>query len=144
MQRPHPLHRNRRSEDITQQNFPYTYSTIRRALRYHDESGENVFHDRRPDEVRDPVSLRRFVHGHEHRLLRDPTELFNVAASLKKEVFLVADPGGDKRFASAGFMGALKKHRLPSRLIANEQYLNEIPFEGTAWRTRGRGPCSSP
>ena len=42
-------------------------------------------------------------------LLRDPTELFTVAASLKKEVFLVADPGGDKRFASAGFMGALKK-----------------------------------
>ena len=31
------------ASDITQQNFPYTYSTIRRALRFHDESGENVF-----------------------------------------------------------------------------------------------------
>ena len=35
---------------------------------------------------------------------------FKVTVTVNKEVFLVADPGGDKRFASAGFMGALKKH----------------------------------
>ena len=74
-------------------------------------------------------------------LLRDPTELFTVAASLKKEVFLVADPGGDKRFASAGFMGALKKHSpLFASLIANEQYLNEIPFEEHCVANAWTGP----
>lgn len=74
-------------------------------------------------------------------LLRDPTELFTVAASLNKEVFLVADPGGDKRFASAGFMGALKKHSpLFASLIANEQYLNEIPFEEHCVANAWTGP----
>lgn len=74
-------------------------------------------------------------------LLRNPTELFTVAASLNKEVFLVADPGGDKRFASAGFMGALKKHSpLFASLIANEQYLNEIPFEEHCVANAWTGP----
>ena len=112
-----------RSEDITQQNFPYTYSTIRRALKYHDESGENVF-----SMIGDLMKFEILYHfgglymDTNVELLKDPTELFTVAASLNKEVFLVADPGGDKRFASAGFMGALKKHSpLFASLVANEQ-----------------------
>ena len=56
-------------------------------------------------------------------------------------MFLVADPGGDKRFASAGFMGALKKHSpLFASLIANEQYLNEIPFEEHCVANAWTGP----
>eukprot|EP00227_Mantoniella_beaufortii_P012807 CAMPEP_0197581072 /NCGR_PEP_ID=MMETSP1326-20131121/4704_1 /TAXON_ID=1155430 /ORGANISM="Genus nov. species nov., Strain RCC2288" /LENGTH=631 /DNA_ID=CAMNT_0043144925 /DNA_START=21 /DNA_END=1916 /DNA_ORIENTATION=+ len=131
-----------RSEDITQQNFPYTYSTIRRALRYHDDSGENVF-----SMIGDLMKFEILYHfgglymDTNIELLRDPTELFTVAASLNKEVFLVADPGGDKRFASAGFMGALKKHSpLFASLIANEQYLNEVPFEEHCIANAWTGP----
>jgi hypothetical protein len=131
-----------RSEDITRQNFPYTYSTIRRALRYHDKSGENVF-----SMIGDLMKFEILYHfgglymDTNIELLRDPTELFTVAASLNKEVFLVADPGGDKRFASAGFMGALKKHSpLFASLIANEQYLNEIPFEEHCVANAWTGP----
>lgn len=131
-----------RSEDITQQNFPYTYGTIRRALKYHDESGENVF-----SMIGDLMKFEILYHfgglymDTNIELLRDPTELFTVAASLNKEVFLVADPGGDKRFASAGFMGALKKHSpLFASLVANEQYLNEIPFEEHCVANAWTGP----
>tara|TARA_B110000977_G_scaffold176330_2_gene231941 strand:+ start:10406 stop:12577 length:2172 start_codon:yes stop_codon:yes gene_type:complete len=131
-----------RSEDITQQNFPYTYSTIRRALKYHDESGENVF-----SMIGDLMKFEILYHfgglymDTNVELLKDPTELFTVAASLNKEVFLVADPGGDKRFASAGFMGALKKHSpLFASLVANEQYLNEIPFEEHCVANAWTGP----
>ncbi len=111
-------------------------------MKYHDESGENVF-----SMIGDLMKFEIMYHfgglymDTNIELLRDPTELFTVAASLNKEVFLVADPGGDKLFASAGFMGALKKHSpLFASLVANEQYLNEIPFEEHCVANAWTGP----
>lgn len=131
-----------RSADITAENFPYTYHTIKRALKYNLKSHQNVF-----SMIGDLMKFEiLYHHGGLYmdtniELLRDPTDLFSVTATLGKEVFLVADPGGDKRFASAGFMGALEKHSaLFASLITNKEYLDAIPFDEHCIANAWTGP----
>ena len=131
-----------RSADITPENFPYTYHTIKRALKYNLKHHENVF-----SMIGDLMKFEiMYHHGGLYmdtniELLRDPTDLFSVTATLGKEVFLVADPGGDKRFASAGFMGALEKHSaLFASLITNKEYLDAIPFDEHCIANAWTGP----
>jgi len=131
-----------RSADLSPENFPYTYHTIKRALKYNLHSHENVF-----SMIGDLMKFEiLYHHGGLYmdtniELLRDPTDLFSVTATLGKEVFLVADPGGDKRFASAGFMGALKEHSpLFASLITNKEYLDAIPFDEHCVANAWTGP----
>lgn len=115
--------------DVTKDNFPNTYATIKRGLEHHARTGQNTF-----SMVGDLMKFEiLYTHGGLYldtnvELLRDPSPLFWDTANIGREAFFIADPG-DNRFISAGMIGALAPgSKLLGRVVENPAYLEGVDF----------------
>ena len=115
--------------DVTYENFPHTYSALKRGLEHHEQTGDNTF-----SMVGDLMKFEiLYLYGGLYldtnvELLKDPSPLFWDTFKTQKQAFFVSDPG-DNRFVSAGMIGAIApKSKLLGEVVTNEKYVEGVDF----------------